>query len=84
MAATAKITSKGQITIPAEVRRELGVRSGDKIDFVRNGAGRYELAVRSGRLADLRGIFRDVGPVEPEEIAAWVAEARAAMATDSE
>ena len=46
MTATAKITSKGQVTIPADVRRDLGVRSGDRIDFVRNAAGRYELARR--------------------------------------
>jgi len=29
----AKITSKGQITIPVEVRRSLGVKSGDHIRF---------------------------------------------------
>jgi AbrB family looped-hinge helix DNA binding protein len=83
MTATAKITSKGQVTIPADVRRDLGVRSGDRIDFVRNASGRYELSVRSGKLADLRGVLRGAGPVTPEEINAWIAEARAAMATDS-
>lgn len=46
MTATAKITSKGQVTIPAVVRRELGVQPGDRVDFVRNASGRYELAVR--------------------------------------
>jgi len=30
----AKITSKGQITIPQEVRRALGVREGDRLFFV--------------------------------------------------
>jgi AbrB family looped-hinge helix DNA binding protein len=83
MTATAKITSKGQVTIPADVRRGLGVRSGDRIDFVLNAAGRYELSVRSGKLADLRGVLRGAGSFTPEEIDAWVAEARAAMATDS-
>lgn len=29
----AKITSKGQITIPVEVRRSLGVKAGDKLRF---------------------------------------------------
>lgn len=29
----ATITSKGQITVPLEVRRMLGVRSGDKLLF---------------------------------------------------
>lgn len=30
----AKVTSKGQITIPIEIRRKLGVKTGDKILFV--------------------------------------------------
>lgn len=80
MAATAKITSKGQVTIPAEVRRELGVQSGDRIDFVRNAAGRYELAVRGTTFADLRGILRDRVPPGGADIERWIAEARSAMA----
>jgi AbrB family looped-hinge helix DNA binding protein len=35
----AKITSKGQITIPVEIRRSLGVRTGDKIRFVEQESG---------------------------------------------
>ncbi len=30
----AKITSKGQITIPIDIRRKLGVKEGDKILFM--------------------------------------------------
>ena len=30
----AKVTSKGQITIPLAIRKQLGVREGDKILFV--------------------------------------------------
>jgi antitoxin PrlF len=29
----AKVTSKGQITIPREIRRRLGVRAGDRVEF---------------------------------------------------
>jgi antitoxin PrlF len=29
----AKVTSKGQITIPVEIRRALGVKAGDKLRF---------------------------------------------------
>lgn len=32
----AKITSKGQITIPIGIRRKLGVKEGDKVLFVEN------------------------------------------------
>jgi antitoxin PrlF len=32
--ATATLTSKGQITIPAEVRALLGVDTGDRVEFI--------------------------------------------------
>jgi AbrB family looped-hinge helix DNA binding protein len=35
----ATITSKGQITVPREVRRMLGVRSGDTLLFESDGQG---------------------------------------------
>ena len=34
----ARITSKGQITVPHEVRRALGVRPGDKLLFEQDGS----------------------------------------------
>jgi antitoxin PrlF len=37
MKSQAKITSKGQITIPRDVRRRLGVKPGDKVEFEDNG-----------------------------------------------
>lgn len=42
----AKITSKGQITIPREVRRRLGVRAGDRLQFEEDGNGVRVTAVR--------------------------------------
>lgn len=33
----AKLTSKGQITIPIEIRRKLGVKTGDKVLFIEDG-----------------------------------------------
>ena len=33
----AKVTSKGQITIPIAIRNELGIREGDKILFMEEG-----------------------------------------------
>ncbi|MCL2088857.1 MAG: AbrB/MazE/SpoVT family DNA-binding domain-containing protein [Oscillospiraceae bacterium] len=32
----AKITSRGQVTIPIDIRRKLGVREGDKVIFMEN------------------------------------------------
>jgi AbrB family looped-hinge helix DNA binding protein len=55
--ATARITSKGQITIPKEVRERLGVEAGDGLDF-RFEDGRLEVVpVRRRRLAEFRGLF---------------------------
>ena len=34
---SAKVMSKGQVTIPKEVRKVLGVQSGDKVTFVVEG-----------------------------------------------
>ena len=35
----AKVTSKGQVTIPVEIRRKPGIKSGDKVLFM-EGSGR--------------------------------------------
>lgn len=41
---SSSVTSKGQVTIPKEVRRELGIRQGSRIAF-RIRKGRAELRV---------------------------------------
>ena len=33
----AKVTSKGQVTIPVEIRRKLGIKNGDKVLFMEEG-----------------------------------------------
>ncbi len=59
--AEAAITSKGQITIPANVRRALRVASGDRVEFVEIGPGRYEIIAATGSVRELKGMF---GPIE--------------------
>lgn len=50
------ITSKGQVTIPAEVRRVLGVQAHDKITFVIGEQGAVSIkAARYPTIASLRG-----------------------------
>jgi antitoxin PrlF len=34
----ARITSKGQVTVPHEIRRALGVGPGDKLEFEKEGS----------------------------------------------
>lgn len=33
----AKVTSKGQLTLPAEIRRELGIDAGDRVMIIMEG-----------------------------------------------
>jgi AbrB family looped-hinge helix DNA binding protein len=40
------VTSKGQVTIPKEIRQQLGIRAGSQIEFVLIG-DHVELRVRS-------------------------------------
>jgi antitoxin PrlF len=43
----ARITSKGQITIPHEIRRALGIRSGDRLLFEQDTRGVRVRALRA-------------------------------------
>ena len=38
MAFQSRLTSKGQVTVPVEIRRKLGLRRGDKVEFRERGA----------------------------------------------
>ncbi|MEM0899193.1 MAG: AbrB/MazE/SpoVT family DNA-binding domain-containing protein [Pseudomonadota bacterium] len=59
----AKVTSKGQITLPKKLRDELGVNEGDAIKFVRDDAGNYAVKRKQPHpINDLRGILKHDGP----------------------
>lgn len=78
---SAKMTSKGQITLPAKLRKHLGVKAGDRIDFVEAGEGKIEIVPRKKRLADLRGIIPyDGPPLSTADLARMVGEARSGRA----
>ena len=55
--ATATLTSKGQITIPAEVREALRVDVGDRVEFVQIAPGRYEFIAATQPVTALKGMF---------------------------
>lgn len=55
--ATATLTSKGQITIPAEVRNDLKVDAGDRVEFVLIAPGRYEFVAATREVTELKGMF---------------------------
>ncbi len=49
------LTSKGQITLPAEVRRALELSAGDKVDFVQAPGGGFLLVPVRTDVRRLRG-----------------------------
>ena len=76
MSPSSTISSKGQVTVPVEVRHRLGLKTGDKVDF----------AFEDGRTV-LRPVRPEKNPFEEfvgilpafstkEEINAWVREMR--------
>ncbi len=77
--ATATMTSKGQITVPREVREDLGLVAGSKVMFVKLGPRDYRIVARTGRIEDLAGILHRPGqrPLTIEEINEGIAEAGA-------
>ena len=54
---TATITSKGQITIPADVRRALAVDSGDRVEFVELEPGQFLFLAANRSVTELKGMF---------------------------
>ena len=73
----AKVTSKGQITIPIEIRRALGVGPGDRLVFD-NDSGEIQVraATDSSRLAKYRGIGNPRMPSGRKAIVAWLRKLR--------
>jgi len=54
---TAKLTSRGQITIPLNIRNELKLGAGDRVEFVQIAAGRYEFIAEKQDVQELKGMF---------------------------
>jgi len=57
----ATITSKGQITIPKSVRERLHWKSGDRLDFTVDPAGRVVVELAAGDVRELRGMLHRPG-----------------------
>lgn len=67
--ATAAITSKGQITIPIEIRKKLGLKPGDRVRFVEGENGEFILKPKTGSIMELKGFVKWKGkPVTIEEM----------------
>ena len=55
---SASLTSKGQITLPKEVRDALGVRTGDRVAFRAGPDGRYVIEAETLDLWDIKGAIK--------------------------
>ena len=55
------LTSKGQVTLPKEIRDQLGVHQGDRVEFRTDRSGRVWVEPATQDLLKLRGLF---GPVD--------------------
>ncbi len=77
----AKITSKGQITIPIAIRKALGVKDGDKVLFVQDGD---KIVLRNASVDALleaqkafQGVADELGIKDEQDIVKLVKEIRA-------
>lgn len=73
---TSTLTSKGQITVPLVVRTALGLQTGDKVDFVADGAG-FRIVPLRNDVRSLKGRFagRADAPVSIDDMNVAIADA---------
>ena len=77
--ASATVTSKGQITIPASVREDLGLKAGTRVEFVKIANGQYAIRPATISIMSMEGMFYEPGrrAVTIEEMNEAIAEAGA-------
>lgn len=76
----AKVTSKGQITIPVAIRRMLGIREGDKLLFVEDGERVVLMNASANALLkaqeDFKGVADGLGIKNEQDVVNLVKEIR--------
>ena len=78
---SATVTSKGQVTIPVDVRTKLGLRPGSRLAFVPTESGGYEIHSETASIKDLKGtVPRPAQPVSVDEMNEAIAAAATADA----
>lgn len=69
MKTDAKVTSKGQITIPKSVRDRLGLRTGDQIEFIEEkGSFRVQKRLVRSPFGRYRGYLKALSGKDPDEL----------------
>ncbi len=70
---TATMTTKGQVTIPLDVRQRMGLGAGDRIEFVELESGEYAIKPAIDDVRSLKGLLRKPSkPVTIEDMNAAV------------
>ena len=64
---TATVTSKGQVTLPKEIREHLGVHQGDRVEFRMDRGGRVWVEPETQDLLALRGLFGPANRARTQE-----------------
>jgi AbrB family looped-hinge helix DNA binding protein len=54
----ARISSKGQLTIPQEIRERYGLDTGDEVEFIAEEKGTYMVPIKRRNLMDLYGVIK--------------------------
>ena len=72
----AKVTSKGQITLPAPLREALRISTGDKVVFSVTPDGAFRVSVQNKSLADLKGIVRTGPKFSSDDVRRWLEDSR--------
>lgn len=77
MTFTSTVSTKGQVTIPQEIRVRLGLKEGDRVEFVTEGEVTFIRPARDSRnpFQAYAGILNTF-PGGEKEINAWVSELR--------
>jgi antitoxin PrlF len=61
MTTDATLTTKGQTTIPKEIRDNLGLKAGDRMTFTLMPDGTVVMRVKNKSVMDLAGVLRKKG-----------------------
>lgn len=54
---SATLNSKGQVTIPIEVRNAMGLNAGDRIEFIDSANGVFTLVAATRSVVELKGMI---------------------------
>ena len=62
MRTEAKVTADGKLTLPAEVRKALSLKSGDKVEFFQDHEGHWMMHSRNASFEGAVGLLKYEGP----------------------